>query len=419
MVKDLTMKFLADFHIHSKYSYATSKFMDLQALATWGQLKGLKVMGTGDFTHPVWHKELRDQLHEVEPGLFALQPKLQATVDAAVYTPCRGLQRFLLTAEISTIFRRDGKCYKTHSIIFAPSFDVAEKISSKLATIGNVAYDGRPTLGLDVVDLLKIVMDISPDCMLIPAHIWTPHFGLLGAKSGFDSFQECFGEYSQYIYAFEKGLSSSFAMNAQVSALDRFTILSNSDAHSVENLGREANVFDTELSYGAIAHAIKNKKSGGLVAGIEFFPEMGKYYGSGHRACGVYATAEEMTINQKCSVCHKNLTIGVAHRVTQLADRTVEQAENFIQSHYRIIPLQKIIAQSLGVQVASVKVQKMYNKLLADVGNEFYILLDAELAEVARSSTAEIAQSINSVRERQVILKPGYDGVYGTITFKK
>lgn len=413
------MKFLADFHIHSKYSYATSKTMDLQALATWGQLKGLTVMGTGDFTHPIWRKELRQQLDSAESGLFALQPKLQAIVDSKVYSSCRSLQRFLLTAEISTVFRRGKKCYKTHSIIFAPSFEIAEKISFKLASIGNIVYDGRPTLGLDVKDLLKIVLDVSSECLLIPAHIWTPHFGLLGSKSGFDSFQDCFEELIDHIYAFEKGLSSNFLMNAQVSQLDRFAILSNSDAHSVQNLGREANLFDTNLSYIGITQALKVNDGKGLVAGIEFFPEMGKYYGCGHRNCGIYLTTQQAQENLICPVCHKLVTIGVAYRVDQLADRPVALAEKTMKNSYAIIPLQELLAYCFKVATSSKKVQVMYQHLLGSLGHEFYILLQAPVDEITKYSTIEIAQSIVAVRIGKVILQPGYDGVYGSIDFKK
>ena len=413
------MIFLADFHIHSKYSYATSKTMDLQALATWGQLKGLTLMGTGDFTHPIWQKELQAMLQPAEQGLFSLQPQFQSIVDGNVYDLCKAPQRFLLTAEIATVFKRDGKCYKTHSIIFAPSLEVAFKISQKLSTIGNIAYDGRPILSLDVKDLLKIILDISSDCMLIPAHIWTPHFGLLGSKSGFDSVQGCFGEMTEYIYAFEKGLSSSYAMNAQISELDRFAILSNSDAHSVQNLGREANLLNCDLSYSGITQALKTNDPTKLVAGIEFFPEMGKYYGSGHRACNFYASPEQSLHNQICGVCHKPITIGVAHRVNQLADRTPEQAEKFIRNRYRIAPLQDIIADNLSVQTSSKKVQQLYQHLLGSIGNEFYILLDASFEDIAKYSNSEIAQSIDAMRQGNVILTPGYDGIFGSIKFDR
>lgn len=411
------MVFLADFHIHSKYSYATSKTMDLPALATWGQLKGISVMGTGDFTHPLWRQELHQQLVPAEQGLFQLQPHVQAAVNAGVYTSCLGLQRFLLTAEIATIFRRHGKVYKVHSLIFAPSLEVVEKISAKLATVGNIAYDGRPTLSLDVKDLLKIILDISLDCMLIPAHIWTPWFGLLGSKSGFDNFYDCFEELTDHIYAFEKGLSASLFMNAQLSELDRFAILSNSDAHSVQNLGREANLFNTELSYAAIMQALRANDRKGLAANIELFPELGRYYNSGHRSCGIYASAQESLLNQICSVCHKPMTIGVAHRVAQLADRTLEQAMQVVRSRYQIAPLQEIIAHNFRVQEMSKKVQIMYQHMLASLGNEFFILLDAPIHEIAKYSNQDIALLIDALRKGNVILTPGYDGTYGTIKF--
>ncbi|MGZ6250663.1 MAG: endonuclease Q family protein [Candidatus Chromulinivorax sp.] len=411
------MQFLADFHIHSKYSYATSKTMDLQALATWGQLKGIVVMGTGDFTHPIWRKELHEQLVLAEQGLFKLSSQLQAAVDAGVYASCKSIQRFLLTAEISTIFRRSGRVYKTHSLIFAPSLQVADRIAEKLSKIGNIVYDGRPTLSYDVQDLLKLVLDISPDCMLVPAHIWTPHFGLLGAQSGFDSFQDCFGNMIDHIYAFEKGLSSSFLLNAQVSALDRFAILANSDAHSVQNLGREANLLDTDLSYDAIMQALKDKDTKKLKAGIEFFPELGKYFATGHRACKQYFIGNDLPDDFVCPVCHKILTMGVSYRVAQLADRSIEQAQHYKRLCYAIAPLQDIIAYNFGVGSASKKVQQMYQQMLAILGNEFYILLHACIQDIQAASNESIALSIQAMRIGHVKLSAGYDGVFGTINF--
>jgi len=411
------MLFLADFHIHSRYSYATSKTMDLQALALWGRYKGLTVMGTGDFTHPIWQKELQEQLCQVEQGLFALQPEYQTRIDQSLYQSCKGLQRFILTSEISTVFKRNGKCYKIHSIILAPSFSVVKKITARLASIGNINYDGRPMLSLDIKDLVSLVLESSSDCMIIPAHIWTPHFGLLGYSSGFDSFQECFQELTPYIYAFEKGLSSNFLMNAMVSNLDRFAILSNSDAHSLENLGREANLFDTDFSYQAITQAIRNNDPEKLVAGIEFYPEMGKYYGSGHRACSCYLTPEESLVDRTCLICGKGVTIGVAHRVAQLADRTREQALEKIRPSHAIVPLQTIIAYTFNVQLPNKKVQAMYHHLLISLGNEFYILLQAPIEQVMSYGSLEIAQAIKSMRSCAVMLTPGYDGFYGTIKF--
>lgn len=411
------MRFIADFHIHSKYSYATSKYMDLLALATWGQLKGISVMGTGDFTHPFWQAELHEQLEEAQPGLFQLKPKYKATVDARVYDSCKAMQRFILSAEVSTIFSRSKRVYKIHSLILAPSFQVVEKISKKLATIGNITADGRPILGCDVKDLLKIVLDASDECMLIPAHIWTPHFGLFGSKSGFDSIEDCFEELTDHIYALETGLSSNFLMNAQLSSLDRFALLCNSDAHSVQKLGREANLMNTQLSYAGITQALRDNDSKRLVAGIEFFPERGKYYGDGHRNCNVYTTPEETLQHPFCRVCGRQLTIGVRYRVQNLADRSEQEALQHMRKRYRVVPLQDIIAQSLGFAETSQRVQKMYQHLLGALGNEFFILLQASIEEIALHSSLGIATSIERLRLGQVRVSPGYDGTYGAVFF--
>lgn len=412
------MRFITDFHIHSKYSHATSKHMDLLALAQWGQLKGVMIMGSGDFTHPTWQKELRQYLQEAESGLFQLKPEYNKVVASQVYDSCKNMQRFLLTAEVSTIFKRNGRCYRTHSLILAPTFEVVQKISQSLGKIGNIAADGRPILGCDVKDIVKIALSASPDCMVIPAHIWTPWFGLLGSKSGFDSVYDCFEELTDYIYALEKGLSSSLAMNARLSELDRFAILCNSDAHSVQNLGREANMMDTELSYAGITNVLKNKNSKGLVAGIEFFPECGKYYGSGHRVCDVYLTPKEIIQNKLlCPKCNKPLTLGVLHRVNQLADRSELEAEKFLKINYKIVPLLDILSQVLGVANNSKKVQKIYHQLLQAVGSEFYILLQASLDEIAQATTQEIAQAVLQIRNGNVAINPGYDGIYGKINF--
>lgn len=411
-------KFIADFHIHSKYSHATSKFMDLQALSHWGQLKGIGVMGTGDFTHPIWQEELRQQLQEVEVGLFELKPEIAKLVDGKVYPTCKNWQRFLLSSEISTIFKRNGRCYRTHSIILAPSFEVVEKITQKLSTIGNLVHDGRPILGLDVQDLLKIALDASPDCMLIPAHIWTPWFGLLGSKSGFNGVHEAFGSMVEHIYALETGLSSNFLMNAQLSELDKFALLCNSDAHSVQNLGREANLMHSELSYVGITQTLRKNDSSGMIAGIEFFPERGKYYGDGHRACNVYLTPEEtQNCAGICSGCGKPVTVGVLHRVAQLADRTPEEGQKFMRRRYRVAPLFDILETQLGLPTTSPKLIAMYYQILKLVGNEFFVLLKAPLTEIAQASTPQIAQVIGALREGNVIVQPGYDGVYGRIEF--
>lgn len=411
-------KFIADFHVHSKYSHATSKFMDLQALSLWGQLKGIGIMGTSDFTHPIWQQELKAQLQEMESGLFGLKPEFAKQVGQQLYQSCKQEQRFLLSSEISTVFKRNGRCYRTHSIILAPSFQVVDQITKNLAKIGNLIHDGRPILGMDVKDLLKTILDASDKAMLIPAHIWTPWYGLLGSKSGFNSIQEAFGDMSEHIYALEKGLSSNFLMNAQLSELDKFKILSNSDAHSLENLGREANLMSAELSYAGITKALKQNESAGLIAGIEFFPERGKYYGDGHRACNVSWTPEQTKQNNGlCLVCGKSVTVGVLNRVQQLADRTIDQAQPFKRQAARIVPLLDLIQYDLNVPASSKKIMIMYRTMLEKLGNEFHILLDASIQEIAQVSTLGIAQAIAQVRSGNIKVEQGYDGVYGKITF--
>ena len=419
----MVTRFIADFHIHSKYSHATSKYMDLVSLSTWGQLKGVGVMGTGDFTHPVWQQELKNQLMPAEQGLFQLRPEFKSVADGSVYDSCKGQdgennQRFMLSAEISTVFKRNGRCYRTHTILLAPSFEVVDVITKALAKIGNIASDGRPILGCDVKDLAKIVLNASPDCMLIPAHIWTPWYGLLGSKSGFNSVQECFEELTDYIFAVEKGLSSSMLMNAQVSELDRFSVLCNSDAHSMQNLGREANMMQSALSYEGITSALRKNDRNGLVSGIEFFPERGKYYGDGHRACWVYLTPEQTrAVHGICPVCCKPVTVGVLNRVSQLADRTVLQAESVVRKSLRVVPLLDIVSQQMELSDSSQKVQKMYHQILQRVGPEFFVLLEASTQDIEKASTSGIAHAIAKLRVGDVIVTPGYDGVYGKIEF--
>lgn len=415
------MHYIADFHIHARYAYATSKEMNIPSLSRWGQLKGIQIMGTGDFTHPLWQAELRHYLQEAEQGLFEVKSQYQKEIAEQTFDSCRSQQRFILSAEIATIFRRNKRVYKIHSLIVAPSFQAIEKISATLATIGNIASDGRPILSLDIKDLMKIVFDASPDCMIIPAHIWTPHFGLFGSKSGFDSLEDCFEEMTPHIYALEKGLSSNFAMNARLSQLDKYTILCNSDAHSLPNLGREANIMNIEnFSYQGIIQALKNNDPKEMIAGIEFFPERGKYYGNGHRACNMYANQEE-TIEQNgiCKVCNRPMTIGVLYRVNQLADRTPEQAVAYMRKNHTILPLQDVIADFYGVDSSSKKVQLLYFKMLEQVGPEFSILLKASYEDIARYSNPDIARAIQSMRDGDVTVEPGFDGYYGKVYFSK
>jgi len=401
------MFFIGDFHIHSKYSRATSRLMDLLNLDRWAQIKGITVLGTGDFTHPDWIRELKSQLSPAEQGLFRLKKHDSPT-------------RFMLTSEISCIYSKKGKVRKNHLIIFSPSFESVEKINNKLDKIGNIESDGRPILGLDSKELIKIILEINENCFIVPAHAWTPWFSVFGSKSGFDSLEECFEDLTKYIYAIETGLSSNPAMNWRLSQLDNITLISNSDAHSLQKLGREANVFDTELSYQSIFEAIKTKDKNKFLYTIEFFPEEGKYHYDGHRVCKInLSPVESKKYNNICPVCGKTLIIGVLNRVEELADRP----EGFIPENAipfkSIVPLNEIIAKSIGMSITSKEVDKYYNNLIKNLGNEFHILLKTEQSEIEKESNSKIAEAVIRVREGKIDIEPGYDGVYGNIKIFK
>ena len=410
------MKFIADFHIHSKYSRATSRNMDLESLDKWAKIKGIKVLGTGDFTHPVWFENLKEKLEPLGNGLFKLKFNQQSAISNQK-SVC-----FILTAEVSCVYSKKGRVRKIHIILFAPSFEIVEKINQKLNFYGNLAADGRPTFGLDAKELAKIVLNISGDCLVVPSHAWTPWFSVFGSRSGFDSLEGCFDEYSKYIYAIETGLSSSPDMNWRLSALDKITLISNSDSHSAGHIGREANVFEgEELSYQSIINAIKRTnnlkpKTCNLIHTIEFFPEEGKYHYDGHRLCGIsLSPAESKKYNNICPVCGKPLTIGVLNRVEELADRPEGfKPENAIPFK-SLIPLEEIIADALGQGVGTIEVEKEYEKLIEKFGNEFNILIDVPRQDLETVTLPEIAEGIIRVREGKVFIEPGYDGVYGKI----
>jgi uncharacterized protein (TIGR00375 family) len=406
------MRFFADLHIHSKYSRATSGDMVPEGLWRWAQLKGITVMGSGDFTHPRWFKELTDKLEPVGNGLFALKQEMHP---GNVPESCKDDPLFLLSVEISCIYRKKEKTRKVHSVIFAPDFESAARIGLALSKIGNIASDGRPILGLDAKELLKITLDASPDAMFVPAHIWTPHFSVLGAVSGFDSLEECFEELTPHIKAVETGLSSDPPMNWRLSALDRVTLISNSDAHSPPKIGREANIFDTEVSYKGITAAIESRK--GFLGTIEFFPEEGKYHYDGHRACDVSLSPEEtIRHNYRCPVCGKRVTVGVMHRVLALADREAGFRPPDAPDYYSAIPLPEILSEAMKVGAGSKAVNTEYVKLLSRLGNEFKILLDVPLDEIERASGAPlIREAIARMRAGNVHIKPGYDGEYGKV----
>ncbi|HMK42562.1 MAG TPA: endonuclease Q family protein [Dissulfurispiraceae bacterium] len=409
---NLPMRFIADLHIHSRFSRATSKDMSPESLWRWAQLKGIRVLGTGDFTHPLWHRELSEKLDPAGNGLYRLKKQFRSeTVPAS----CHADVFFMPTAEISCIYRKAGKTRKVHLIVLASGLDDAYLINIELAKIGNLSADGRPILGLDAKELLRIVLSTAPDALVIPAHAWTPHFSVFGAESGFDSLEECFDELTPHIAAIETGLSSDPAMNRRISALDRLTLISNSDCHSVSKIGREATIFDTDVSYSAIAKAIRTRE--GYVGTIEFFPEEGKYHIDGHRNCGVALQPKEtIRHNYLCPICGKPLTIGVLHRVDKLADRDESVKPATPWPFVSLIPLQELISEALGAGVATKKVQAAYFSLLEACGNELAVLMDLPIAAIRKAvPEGRIVDAIELMRKGKVNIAPGYDGEYGRI----
>ena len=417
------MKLVADLHIHSHFSRATSGNLTFEHLARWAQLKGIHVVGTGDIAHPGWLAEMRDKLAPAEDGLFRLRDDLAAAVQAQTPPTCHAPVRFILGGEISNIYKRGDRTRKVHNIVFAPSFEAVERLQARLERIGNIRSDGRPILGLDSRDLLEIVLDTDPGCHLIPAHIWTPWFSLLGSKSGFDSVEACYADLTPHITALETGLSSDPPMNWRVSALDRYTLVSNSDAHSPEKLGREANLFDCELAYGALFDALLPSPAHGRGAGgegflgtLEFFPEEGKYHFDGHRACNiVWDPAATRAHNEICPVCGKPVTIGVMHRVEELADRPAGIRPPHAAPFHSLIPLPEVLGEVYGVGEGSKQVQAEYAKLLARLGPELTILRDSPLEEIAAAGGERLAEGIGRMRRGEVVAQPGYDGEYGVI----
>ena len=397
------MKIVADFHLHSKYSRATSRNMDLENLDKGAKIKGINVLGTGDFTHPEWLKELETKLEPAEAGLFKLKKSNSET-------------RFILTVEISCIYSKKNRVRKNHILIFAPSFEAAEKFNLQLGWIGNLKADGRPILGLDVQELVKISLNISEDFFIVPAHAWTPWFSTFGSKSGFDSIEECFENYSKYIFAIETGLSSDPAMNWRLSALDTISLISCGDAHSPAKLGREATVFDTELSYSAMIEAVKSRDPQKFLYTIEFFPEEGKYHFDGHRLCNISLSPQESKkCNNICPHCGRPLTIGVLNRVEELADRPEGFKLQGAIPFKNLIPLEEIIADALGFGVGTKRVAEEYKKLIEHFGNELNVLLNVKQEEIGAVTLPEIAQGITMAREGKVYIEPGFDGVYGKI----
>ena len=393
------MEFVADFHIHSKYSRATSSEMNVEALSSWAKIKGIKLLGTGDWTHPLWLAELKEKLTPTGEGLFEYNGTL-----------------FILTVEVYNLFYRNGKAKSIHNIIFAPDFKTADEINKALKGAGDLRIDGRPILKMDPSSLVKTILGINNRCLIVPAHVWTPHFSLFGSNSGFDSIEECFEDQTQNIHCLETGLSSDPGMNWRWSALDRFSLISNSDSHSPRKIGREANVFNAELNYDEIITALKEKDRKKFLYTVEFFPEEGKYHYDGHRLCKVRLSPSETRKNKGlCPGCGKKVTVGVVNRVEKLCDRDEGFKPESAVPFKNAIPLEEIIADAFGVSTGTVTVEREYKAIIQRLGNEFDILFKVDEKELLESANPNVAEGILKVRKGEVHVLPGYDGEYGKV----
>ncbi len=438
------MRIISDLHIHSKYSRACSQDLNPKNIGVWADKKGIGIIGTGDFTHPAWLNLLKQELEETRPGLYQLRNNMttRPSSEALAKEDRSPAAYFLLSVEISSIYKQGDKVRRIHLLVLAPNFDAAEKFNQGLEKRGaNLKADGRPITGIHCDEIVKIAQEADPDIVIIPAHAWTPHFGLFGSLSGFDSVEEAFGNESNFIFALETGLSSDPKMNWQISGLDKFSLVSNSDAHSLRKIGREANAFEVnpeKLSFQEIIRIIKSKNPAEFLYTIEFFPEEGKYHLDGHRDCKFSCEpGQTKKMAGICPVCGKKLLVGVLHRVDDLADRGYGFVPERSVPFKNVIPLEEIIAETLEVGVASKKVSAMYERMVGSVGadiirpdngkilssptgrrdsyGEFAILLDLSENQIAQISTPEIAKSIIRVREGSVHVEGGYDGVFGKI----
>jgi len=389
---------IADLHIHSRFSRATSREMTIPKIAEYAKLKGIGMVGTGDFTHPGWLKELKEHL-QFKDGIYEY---------AGV--------KFVLTVEVNNIYTKNGRLRRVHNIIFAPDFQTVEKINNYLSKYGKLEADGRPIISLATDEMLKALLGLSSDIFIAPSHIWTPWFSLFGSNSGFDSIDECLGQLASKVFALETGLSSDPAMNWRLSILDNFTLISNSDAHSPNRLGREANVFSEELNYVSLKEVLKNKDRSKFLYTIEFYPEEGKYHFDGHRRCQVRLSPKEARLNNNlCPVCSRSVTVGVLHRIELLADRAEGYVPENSIPYKNLIPLEEIIAEAMGVGRDTVGVKNEYLRLCKLFGNEFQILLNTSIGELRSNTQEKIVQGIERARRGDVIINPGYDGEFGTI----
>ena len=408
--KGRKLRVYADLHIHSKYSRATSSGMDVDEIAHYGAIKGLNLVGTGDFTHPKWLEELERKLVEIE--------------DDGIYerAPGGGTVKFVISGEVNTVFEYEGRSRKIHNVILVPNFEVAGQLIDRLRRFGNLEADGRPTLALSAPELIEEALQVSREILVFPAHAWTPWFSLFGANSGFNSLEECYQDMAKDVYALETGLSSDPPMNWRLSELDRYALLSNSDSHSAWpwRLGREANVFELkELSYHELVAAIRAKDPERLKFTIEMYPQYGKYHWTGHRKCGISMPPKEaIAVNNVCPKCGRRMAKGVEQRVEELADREPNYKPPESMGYVHLLPLSEIIAAVLGVESSSSpKVWKIYNALIKRFGNEYNVALHASKEELSKEAGPEIAEAIIKIRGGKVTIQPGYDGKYGEIKF--
>ena len=409
------MRFVADLHVHSRFSRATSRNLSLPELHAWAQRKGVGVLGTGDITHPAWIEEVAEQLEPAEEGLFRLRPELAREADSPVPAACKAPVRFVLQGEVSSIYKHEGTVRKVHNLLFCPDLAGARRFLGSLDRLGNVRSDGRPILGLSSRHVLEVLLESGPGCRLIPAHIWTPWFSLLGSKSGYDSVEACFEDLSGQIFALETGLSSDPSMNWRVSALDRYALVSNSDAHSGPNLGREANEFNLDPSFEGLFSSLRPGDPR-FVGTLEFFPEEGKYHLDGHRKCGRRLTPEETKrAGGRCPVCGAAVTVGVLHRVEELADRPEKLAPAGARPFVRLVPLPEVVAECMDVGAQSRRVTEVCRRLQERIGPELHVLREAPVEDVARVAGNLVAEAVRRVREGRLHVAPGYDGEFGTV----
>ncbi|HEY8391602.1 MAG TPA: endonuclease Q family protein [Capillibacterium sp.] len=406
------MQLWADLHIHSHYAMAASKDARPEQLAFWARRKGLSLIGTGDFTHPGWRAELKAKLEEAEDGLWRLKPE---AAGSGWDLPFTQPVRFVISGEICTVYQKAGKTRKVHHLLLLPHWEAAERLAARLEPYGQLASNGRPVLKLDSRDLLAITLEVAPEAVLIPAHIWTPHYSVFGMGSAFNNLQECYADLTGEVQAVETGLSSDPAMNRRLSILDEYALVSNSDAHSPAKLGREATRFGIELSFAALRKALK-RPFPGLLGTVEFFPEEGKYHWDGHRACGVcWSPRETRRAGGKCPVCGRPVTVGVLHRVELLADRESPGQPPAHRPAQRLLPLVEIIAAAEGTGAQTKRVQRIYEQILLTHGPELRILRETPWAELAKTAGEKVAEGVRRVREGLLTVRPGYDGVYGEV----